>query len=201
VQRAAGLNLPRLGGSRDEAQSILSLVPAAQRRLAVDFDASLNAVTSRDFADYRIVHLATHAFLDAERPELSSIVLSLVDRAGRPRDGILRLHDIYNLRWQSDLVVLSACQTALGKEIRGEGVVGLTRGFMYAGVPRVAASLWKVDDQATAELMKYFYQEMLSPGGTPPAAALRRAQLRLSREKRWQEPYYWAAFILRGDWR
>lgn len=98
-------------------------------------------------------------------------------------------------------MVLSACQTALGKEIRGEGLVGLTRGFMYAGAPRIVASLWKVDDRATAELMKEFYQRMLGPARLRPAAALRAAQVVLLANKRWQAPYYWAAFTLHGEWR
>lgn len=199
-QRAAELNLVRLSGSRKEARSILAMVPEAQRKEALDFDASLATVTAPELAQYRIVHLATHAFLDTEHPELSSIVLSLVNRDGRLQDGILRLHEIYNLRWQADLVVLSACQTALGKHIKGEGFIGLTRGFMYAGAPRVAASLWKVDDRATAELMKSFYEAMLAPHGLPPAAALRAAQIKLLHQKKWQASYYWAAFVLQGDW-
>jgi CHAT domain-containing protein len=147
------------------------------------------------------VHLATHGFLNSSHPELSGLVLSLVDQTGRPQDGFLRVHDIYNLRLRADLVVLSACQTALGKEIKGEGLVGLTRGFMYAGAPRVVASLWKVDDRATSELMKELYQKMLGPEHMRPAAALRAAQLSILGRKRWQTPYYWAAFTLHGEWK
>src|SRR5206468_10666089 len=110
---------------------------------------------------YRIIHFATHGVLNTKHPELSGLVLSLVDRRGMPQDGFLRLHEIYNLNLPADLVVLSACQTALGKEIRGEGLVGLTRGFMYAGAPRVVASVWKGDDGATAEWRRRFYQGML----------------------------------------
>jgi len=200
-QRSAELNLPRLGSSRREAEAILALVPEKARKEAVDFDASLSTATAPELGQYRIVHFATHSLLDTEHPELSGIVLSLVNRQGQPRDGLLRLDQIYNLRWGSDLVVLSACQTALGKVMRGEGVTGLTRGFMYAGVPRVAASLWKVDDQATAGLMTDFYRSMLAPHGSPPAAALRAAQLRMLAQKKWQSAYYWAAFVLEGDWR
>lgn len=198
--RALDLHLARLSGSRREAQFILASVPPARRLQALDFDASLPTATAPDLARYRIVHFATHAFVDTEHPELSSIVLSLVDARGRPREGILRLHEIYNLRWRADLVVLSACQTALGKPIRGEGMVGLTRGFMYAGVPRVVASLWKVDDQATAQFMKFFYDALLRPGGMRPSAALRAAQLKMLAEPRWSAPCYWAAFVLRGEW-
>src|SRR6185369_10835773 len=133
-------------------------------------------------------------------PELSGIVLSLVDEQGRPQNGFLRLYDIYNLKLEADLVVLSACQTALGKEIKGEGLVGLTRGFMYAGAPRVVASLWQIDDRATAEFMGRFYEAMLRQG-LKPAAALRAAQVAMWKGRRWQAPHYWAAFTLQGEWR
>jgi CHAT domain-containing protein len=138
--------------------------------------------------------------LNSEHPELSGLVLSLVDEQGKPQDGFLGLHDIYNLNLPVDLVVLSACNTALGKEVRGEGLVGIVRGFMYAGAARVIASLWKVEDEATAELMKHFYQRMLQ-GGMSPAAALRAAQVDMWQQKRWHSPYYWAAFQLQGEYR
>jgi len=120
---------------------------------------------------------------------------------GRPRDGFLRLHDVYDLKLSADLVVLSACQSALGKEVRGEGMLGLTRGFMYAGAPRVVASLWRVDDRATAELMKAFYEGMLGPAELTPAAALRAAQNHLRGQPRWRDPYFWAGFVLHGEGR
>jgi len=151
-------------------------------------------------AKYRIVHFATHALLDSQRPELSGIVLSLVDEHGRPQDGFLRLHEVYNLNLPAELVVLSACQTGLGKEVKGEGLIGLTRGFMYAGATRVTASLWKVDDAATAELMTHFYLQMLKQK-LQPAAALRGAQVKMWKQNRWRSPYYWAAFTIQGDWK
>ncbi len=197
----AGGSLARLPGTRREAAAILAQVPSTARKQAFDFDASRATATSAELASYRIVHFATHAVLDTEHPELSGVVLSLVNKDGSPQDGFLRLHDIYNLKLPVEMVVLSACQTALGKEIRGEGLVGLTRGFMYAGAPRVVASLWKVDDKATAELMKRFYQGMLGSRRLAPAAALRAAQIEVSRQKQWQAPYYWAAFVLQGEWR
>jgi CHAT domain-containing protein len=139
--------------------------------------------------------------LDSRTPALSGIILSLVDQQGRPQDGFLRLWDIYNLHLPADLVVLSACQTALGKEVKGEGLVGLTRGFMYAGAPRVIASLWQVDDVATAELMSQFYQGILK-GNLSPAAALRAAQVHMWKQKRWHtDPYFWGAFQLQGEWK
>jgi CHAT domain-containing protein len=167
----------------------------------LDFDASRATLISPELSQYRILHLATHGLLNSAHPELSGVVFSLFDRQGKPQDGFLRLHEIYNLKLSADLVVLSACQTGLGQEIRGEGLVGLTRGFMYAGAQRVVASLWKVDDRATAELMKRFYSGMLGDQSLRPAAALRAAQTAMWRTKGWESPYYWAAFVLQGDWK
>jgi CHAT domain-containing protein len=121
----------------------------------------------------------------------------MVDRGGRPQDGFLELHDIYNLKLHADLVVLSGCQTALGQEIRGEGMVGLARGFMYAGAPQVMASLWAVRDRATAEFMTHFYDALLRRR-LPPEVSLREAQLAMRKDPRWQQPYFWAAFTLEG---
>ena len=123
-----------------------------------------------------------------------------MDESGRSQDGFLRVHEIYNLQLPAEVVVLSACQTALGKRIKGEGLVGLTRGFFYAGAERVVASLWQVDDLATAELMRRFYRGMLKEG-LRPAAALRAAQLEMAATRSWSAPYYWAGFVLQGDWR
>jgi CHAT domain-containing protein/Tfp pilus assembly protein PilF len=192
--------LRRLPASSREAHAILGLVPADQGFRALGFEASRATVTSGKLASYRKVHFATHGLLDSRRPELSGLVLSLFDAKGQPQEGLLRLHDIYNLQLNADLVVLSACQTALGKEVRGEGLVGLTRGFMYAGAARVLASLWSVEDRATAKLMASFYRGMLQEN-LSPAAALRRAQLELSRDPNWESPYYWAGFSLQGEWR
>lgn len=158
----------------------------------------LPAGKSPALVDYRVLHFATHAFLDSNHPELSGIVLSMVDRQGRPQDGFLHLHEIYNLKLNADLVVLSACRTALGREVRSEGLVGLTRGFMYAGAPQVLASLWDVRDRSTAELMRRFYEALLRRG-RPPGAALREAQLSMLRDPRWSNPYYWAAFVMEGE--
>jgi CHAT domain-containing protein len=155
---------------------------------------------SPELSQYRIVHFATHGLLNSEHPELSGLVFSLVDKNGKPQDGFLQLQDIYNLNLPADLVVLSACETALGKEINGEGLIGLTRGFMYAGASRVVASLWKVSDVATARLMAYFYSAM-EKDGLPPAAALRAAQIQMWKQKRWSAPYYWAGFQIQGEWK
>jgi CHAT domain-containing protein len=175
-------------------------MPKEQFLKALDFAANRETARSSELGQYQIVHFATHSLINNKHPELSGIVLSLVDESGQPQDGFLRLHEIYNLKLGADLVVLSACQTALGKDIRGEGLIGLTRGFMYAGAPRVVATLWKVSDAATAEFMGRFYQNMLGKR-LSPAAALRAAQLSMRQEKQWAAPYYWAGFVLQGEWR
>jgi CHAT domain-containing protein/Tfp pilus assembly protein PilF len=199
--RESGLDdFLRLRFTRQEAEAIAEFAPEQNRLTALDFVASRETAQSAELGRYRVVHFATHGLLNSKRPELSGIVFSLVDERGRAQDGFLRLHQIYNLKLNADLVVLSACQTALGKEVRGEGLIGLTRGFMYAGSPRVVSSLWRVDDRATAELMKRFYSGMLKDG-LRPAAALRASQVSMLKEKRWSSPHYWAAFTLQGEWR
>lgn len=192
--------LSRLPFSRDEANAIASLAAPRAVFTAMDFNASRATVLEGALAGYRIVHFATHGVLDSQRPSLSGLVVSLVNENGVPVDGYLRLHDIYNMRLNAELVVLSACQTALGKEIKGEGLVGLARAFMYAGASRVVASLWEVSDLATAELMRKFYRGVLKEGLTA-AAALRAAQLEMSRDSRWSSPYYWGGFTIQGEWR
>jgi CHAT domain-containing protein len=192
--------LSRLLLTRDEAEAILSVTPRADGLGALDFRANRATATSDELSRYRIVHFATHSLLDSEHPELSGVVLSLVDDRGQPQDGFLRLHEIFNLRLPAELVVLSACQTGLGKEVKGEGLVGLTRGFMYAGAARVVASLWQVHDAATAELMKRFYRRMLKDG-MRPAAALRAAQIEMWKKPQWQSPFYWGGFTLQGEWK
>ena len=202
VQRSAsesGLGaLARLRFSRQEADEIVRLSGDKRDLKALDFLANRTVATAK-LSDYRIVHFATHGLINNQHPDLSGIVLSLVDEQGRPQNGFLRLYDIYNLRLKADLVVLSACQTALGKEIKGEGLMGLTRGFMYAGAPRVVASFWRIDDRASAEFMRRFYASMLKDG-SPPAAALRAAQVSMLNDKRWQSPHFWAAFTMQGEY-
>ena len=204
VQRSAaesGLGgLVRLRFSRQEADEIARLAGDRRNLKALDFAANRTTATDPSLSDYRIVHFATHGLINNQHADLSGIVLSLVDEQGQPQNGFLRLYEIYSLKLNADLVVLSACQTALGKEMRGEGLVGLTRGFMYAGAPRVVASLWRIDDRATADIMSRFYAAMLKDG-LRPAAALRAAQVSMSHDKRWHSPHYWAAFTLQGEWR
>jgi CHAT domain-containing protein len=197
-----GQPLARLPYSRKEALTIASLVPEGQRKIALDFDVNYQAATDAGLGEYRFVHFATHGLLDTRHPELSGILLSLVDREGRPQEnGILRLGDVYNLKLPVEMVSLSACETALGKPVRGEGLVGLTRGFMYAGASRVLASLWKVEEEPTAELMASVYEGVLGERKLRPAAALRRAQIKMWRDPNRRSPYYWGAFVLQGEWR
>jgi CHAT domain-containing protein/Tfp pilus assembly protein PilF len=191
---------PRLPFTRREAEAIYSTTGKSDSLEALDFDASKATALSSQLKNYRIIHFATHGLLNNDHPELSGLVFSLVDKQGNSQDGFLRMLDIYNMELNADLVVLSACQTALGKEIGEEGLIGLTRGFMYAGAPRVVASLWKVDDEATAALMKKFYEGMLREHQTP-AQALRAAQQWMRAQKPWQSPYYWAGFVLQGEWK
>jgi CHAT domain-containing protein len=193
-----GLNsLPRLSSSREEAQAISRLAPAGREWIALGFDANRAAVESARLSQYRIVHFATHALIDNQHPELSAIVLSMVDRRDHAEDGFLRLHEIYGLKLNADLVVLSGCETALGRAVRSEGLVGLTQGFFYAGSRQVMASLWSVQDRATADFMRLFYQALLRRN-MDPATALQSAQAAMMKDARWSDPYYWAAFVLEG---
>jgi CHAT domain-containing protein len=193
--------IPRLPFTRREAAAAVGLEPRSQTLSALDFAASWHAATSGALEQYRIVHFASHGLLDALHPELSGIVLSLVDENGRAQPGFLGLTDVYGMKLPAELVVLSGCQTGLGRQVRGEGLLGLTRAFMYAGAARVVSSLWKVDDRATAELMTRFYGALRGKKSLPPAAALRAAQASMAADPRWRAPYYWAGFTLQGEWR
>ena len=188
----------RLPGTEQEARKILDLVQESDRFQAFDFAAFRETATSPQLSQYQVLHFATHGFFNTVHPELSGIVLSLVNQQGQGQNGLLMTPDIFNLNLPAELIVLSGCQTGLGKEIKGEGLVGLTRGLINAGASRVIVSLWSVNDQSTAELMLRFYQKMLQEKMSP-AAALRAAQISMWKEKR--EPYSWAAFILQGEWK
>lgn len=195
-----GLPLARLAGTRTEAEQISNLVKTsgAQADVWLDLDASEDNLDTRDISKYRIIHVATHGLLNAERPQFTGVVLSLV--GNKNQDGFLRTDEVFNLHLGAPLVMLSACETGLGKEKRGEGVMGLTRAFMYAGAPTVGVSLWSVADKSTADLMTDFYKRLLSPGQTPSSGALRAAQLNMIAGKKYSAPFYWAPFVLVGDW-
>jgi CHAT domain-containing protein len=193
------LRLARLAHASEEADAISAVAPWGTTLVAKGFDASRETAMSSEVGRAQIVHFATHGFLDSQHPELSAIVLSMSDRNGIKTNGLMPLPDIYTLDLSAQLIVLSACQTALGKDIRGEGLVGLTHSFMSADAKSVVASLWKVDDRATTALMGAFYEGMLQKGMTP-AAALRSAKLKMIRETQWSAPYYWAGFVLQGEY-
>jgi CHAT domain-containing protein/tetratricopeptide (TPR) repeat protein len=197
---AAGFRLARLTGTRSEAEEIGRIARASGLAPDVwlDFDASEANVRARDISKYRVVHVATHGLLNTERPQFTGIVLTLVGNRGE--DGFLRTDEIFNLRLGAQLVVLSACETGLGREKRGEGVIGLTRAFMYAGAPTVGVSLWSVADRSTAELMSDFYKRLLTKQSATTPAALRAAQRQMIEGRRYSAPFYWAPFVLVGDW-
>ncbi len=190
----------RLPGTAEEAEAILKLVPSKSSLSAFRFDANYNWATSKNLNQYQILHFATHGFVNPDQPELSGIVLSLVNKDGKQIPGYLRLADLFEQDYPAELIVLSACETGLGKNVSGEGLVGLTRGLMYAGAARVALSLWQVDDKGTSVLMQEFYKQMLQENKNP-TQALRAAQRKLWSNPEWRNPYYWAAFTVQGEWR
>jgi CHAT domain-containing protein len=194
-----GMRIPRLPFTRREGEAILALAPANARKEAIDFAANRPTATSPELGQYRYLHFATHGLLNSSHPELSGLILSMVDEQGADQDGFLRAHEIFNLKLPAELVVLSGCRTGLGKEIKGEGIVGLTRALMYAGSARVLVSLWDISDQSTAQFMGSFYKGILGKQHLTPAAALRLAQIEMWNQKRWQAPYYWSAFVLQGE--
>lgn len=196
--RTAGIALARLPYTRTEAEAILNLTQAEDNTKAFGFEANRNLATSDDLSQYRLLHFATHGLANSQNPELSGLVFSLMTPEGKVQNGFLRMHELFNLDLPADLVVLSACQTGLGERVRGEGIIGLTRGFMYAGASRVVVSLWNVDDEGTSELMKEFYRYMMQENQTP-AQALRSAQIALWENSQWRSPYYWAGFTLQGE--
>lgn len=195
------IRLARLAGTRTEADEISKIAKAGngQVDLLADLNASEDNVRSRDLSGYRYLHIATHGLLDADRPQFTGVVLSLV--GNKQNDGFLRTDEIFNLKLGSPFVMLSACETGLGKEKRGEGVIGLTRAFLYAGAPTVGVSLWSVADKSTAELMTSFYGRMLAAEKRSPATAMREAQLAMIDGKKYSAPFYWAPFVLVGEWK
>ena len=189
---------PRLFISRFEAEKIASFAPPGKSLVALDAEASRENVIKTDLSRYRILHFATHAFIDDEEPELSAVMLSNLDENGRRVNGLLRSSEIVNLDLNNEMVVLSGCRTSLGKNVRGEGLLNLSRGFLLAGTERLLISLWEVEDKATAELMARFYRKHLKEKMTA-SAALRATQLEIMTDSRWRLPFYWATFVLEGD--
>jgi CHAT domain-containing protein len=194
--------LVRLAGTGEEAREIEKLASASGRKADVWVGPQANEsnVEETDLRKYQLLHFATHGLLNAERPQFTGVVLSLVgNREGS--DGFLRTDEVFNLKLSSPLVMLSACETGLGREKRGEGVMGLTRAFMYAGAPTVGVTLWSVADKSTSELMADFYKNLLSANAPAPSDAMRSARLRMIEGRRYSTPFYWAPFVLVGDWK
>jgi CHAT domain-containing protein len=195
------MELNRLPGTRIEAETIAAYLEGEDVLIATAFDASRSNLLREDLNRFRILHFATHGEVNAQYPALSKLFLSNFRKDGTYASGTLLLNDIYNLDLSADLVVLSACDTALGQAIRGEGLIGFTQGFLYAGARSVAVSLWQVPDRPTGDLMRRFYEQVLDDTRRVRySAALRQAQLSIRAERRWRNPYFWAAFLLIGDW-
>jgi len=197
---ALGLEtLPPLTHTAQEGAGILALFPEDQQFAALGVEATRENLLGLDFARYDLLHFAVHGLLNSERPQLSGLALATVDRSGQPIDGFLAAHEFEGLDLSAELATLSACNTALGKPYRGEGLWGLSQTLLANGAARVVSALWRVDDRATAALMPPFYKGLVA--GLPPAEALRRAQRGLMADPQWADPYFWSAFELQGDWR
>jgi CHAT domain-containing protein len=189
----------RLAYTAQEARHIHGLFAPHNVSLAVGADADYQRATDPRLANYSLLHFATHGIFNSKQPSLSGLLLSRVDRNGKSKDGFLQLSDIFNLTLDADQVVLSACETGLGKQIKGEGMVGITRGFFYAGARRVLVSLWQVNDEATAVLMTSFYKALIQQK-LPASLALQAAQQQVRQKQQWSHPYYWSGFVLQGEW-
>ena len=194
----AHLEVPRLPGTGVEVDSIAQLVPKDRVRVARGFDANQRVFDELRNGDYSILHFATHLRVDRDDPGLTSLLLSRLDATGKELRGSVAAYDIVGMRLQPQLVVLSACDSSVGRNFRGEGMLGLGRAFLLAGAQDVIATQWPVADRATSELMQRFYAGMLQQGKSP-SAALRAAQMAMKRDQRWQHPYYWAGFVAYGS--
>lgn len=189
-------SMRRLPATAIEAREIVNLAGSPSGVLTlVGLDASRSNIESAALDRFRIIHFATHAVADSRDPALAMLGLSRWNEDGRPLDGALRLHDISRWQLNADLVVLSGCDTAVGREIAGEGPLGLSQAFLQAGARSVVATLWQVPDSSTAALMKEFYRHLLTDK-LDAAVALQLAQDAVRRRQRWSDPYYWAGFQL-----
>jgi CHAT domain-containing protein/Tfp pilus assembly protein PilF len=195
----ADVGITRLEFSGKEVEGIASLFGKGMADTYLREKATEeNFKHNKALKDYSFVHFATHGIVDEKNPDRSCLVLAKNEGSGE--DGLLSVPEIFNLKLGADLVVLSACRTGLGKLVRGEGMIGLTRAFMYAGSPSVAVSLWSVSDISTARLMTEFYKNMIKED-LIKTDALREAQLTLLKDEKYAHPFYWAPFILFGDWK
>jgi CHAT domain-containing protein len=194
-----GFSLARLPYTRGEVLSISKLFPVSQRDVYLGPEAREETLKSEKLDEFHYIHFASHGFLDETRPSRSGILFSRTPDSAE--SGVLRVDEIMRLKVNADLVTLSACSTGLGKLVNGEGILGLTRAFFYAGARNVAVTLWNVNDSATATLMASFYRNLNR--GQPKAEALRQAKLRFIRgpQSMWCHPHYWAAFVIEGKGR
>lgn len=204
LRSASEGRLAQLPCTRIEADRIVETINQPdQVTKALDFGATQQWLRETNLANYRYVHFATHGTANTQNPIFSGLYLTRFDPQRHPvpqGDDFLGFNEIFNLKLNADVVVLSACETGLGENVRGEGLIGLVRGFMFAGSDRVVASLWRVNDGSTAELMSKFYGYMLDENDPlSPAQALRRAQLDMVDAS--DRPYEWAAFTIQGEWR
>jgi len=189
----------RLEYSGKEIENIASLFKKGNAEVYLRNDATEENVKKEgELKKFNYIHFATHGFIDESKPDFSSLVLTKNNNS--IEDGFLQATEIFNLDLKADLVVLSACQTGLGKLVRGEGMVGLTRAFMYAGTPTVMVSLWSVSDVSTSTLMREFYRNLVKEK-LSKTDALRNAQLSMLGNEKFAHPFYWAPFVLVGDWR
>jgi CHAT domain-containing protein len=188
----------RLEFSGTEITEIASYFNKKTFRAFYGQDASENKVKDEINGEASYLHFATHGYVDEQKPDLSGLILSTDNTSSE--DGFLQSYEIYRLKLNTDLVVLSACQTGIGKLIRGEGMIGLTRAFMYAGAPSVLVSLWNVSDYSTSKLMGEFYKNLIK-NKLDKSSALRKAQISLMSDEKYAHPFYWAPFVLLGDWR
>jgi CHAT domain-containing protein/tetratricopeptide (TPR) repeat protein len=198
VNEAGMAHLARLTASAEEARAIGILNGESNTSIHMGFQALASAIREDDWSHYEVVHFGVHALLNPERPAFSGVVLTMVHPDGAPRNGVLWLSDIYALRMPVNLVVLSGCRTANGREIPGEGLEGLSRAFFFAGARSVVGSLWSVEDRETSLLMQRFYRNLVREK-LSPAAALRRAQLATAGEATTSAPFHWAGFAIQGD--
>jgi len=188
----------RLEYSGVEVDNIASLFPEDQVSIYKQGTATEDQIKNKNgLSEYKYIHFATHGILDEQNPGRSGLVLS--QDQDSPEDGILRADEITALNLNADLVVLSACQTGIGKMIRGEGMIGLSRSFIYAGAPAVVVSLWSVSDQSTSLLMQRFYKNLVEEH-LSKAEALQQARISLLKDEQFAHPFFWAPFVLTGDW-
>ncbi|HEY6803628.1 MAG TPA: CHAT domain-containing tetratricopeptide repeat protein [Pyrinomonadaceae bacterium] len=190
----------RLLSSAEEARGVMRFSAAGASLLMTGFAANRESALNSNLRNYRILHFATHSTINSRYPSLSGLLLSTVSESGQTQNGLLQLNDIYGMKLNADLVVLSGCKTGLGENLSGEGLIGLTQGFLYAGSRSVVVSLWSVQDKKTEALMAEFYEAMLKDD-LAPADALHRAKLKLYHQESSRHPFYWSAFVIQGEYR